>query len=35
MKINKQARRDGKAILRRCLVNGRLDEALAPKLSSR
>ncbi|MCC7376144.1 MAG: F0F1 ATP synthase subunit delta [Verrucomicrobiales bacterium] len=27
MKINKQARRDGKAILRRCLVNGRLDEA--------
>ena len=29
MKINKQARRDGKAILRRCLVNGRLDEARA------
>lgn len=27
MKINKQARRDGKALLRQCLVNGRLDEA--------
>lgn len=29
MKITKQARRDGKALFRRCLVNGRLDEARA------
>ena len=26
MKINKQARRDGKTLFRSCLVSGRLDE---------
>lgn len=33
MKINKQARRDGKALFRSCLVNGRLDENRAREVA--
>ncbi len=35
MKISKQARRDGKALLRACIVDGRLDEARVRAIVSR